>query len=401
MSGTYLACVLPADLLLWQIVNGIFLCCLCVDFFWYLYVIKVIWPKKLFIFSFVVTGAMAVTSLYNSISLNNSVSHDWLPYGEWFPLYYFIAELIAIPALWLFLKFFYLPVEDYMDAKTSRYLSILSLFLSALFALVLSSVNYEHLLSDPTTLFLFSLLFITIFVIYMLFFKMYRLSCEKLSSQQEVLRIQHQNELFGEQYQKIFENTENVRKMRHNMIHHLIALQNFLDNSDTQKAREYLMQYLEDTRKYELLHFCGNSVVNMLVSHYYALAKEQDIDFTVRIMIPDELPVQDTDLSVLLGNLLDNALSAAKKAADSERFVNLNMIYSGKMLAVTVDNGFDGNVNRDGKNYLSTKQGHSGIGLKSLANIAEKYNGGVEFTHDKVEFHSAVMMGPEQAVPVS
>ena len=230
---------------------------------------------------------------------------------------------------------------------------------------------------------------------------MYRLSCEKLSSQQEVLRIQHQNELFGEQYQKIFENTENVRKMRHNMIHHLIALQNFLDNSDTQKAREYLMQYLEDTRKYELLHFCGNSVVNMLVSHYYALAKEQDIDFTVRIMIPDELPVQDTDLSVLLGNLLDNALSAAKKAADSERFVNLNMIYSGKMLAVTVDNGFDGNVNRDGKNYLSTKQGHSGIGLKSLANIAEKYNGGVEFTHDKVEFHSAVMMGPEQAVPVS
>lgn len=395
LSGAHLASVLPANIALWQIVNGIFLCCLCFNFFWYLYTVKAIWQKKLFVFSFVVTGALAATSLYNSIVMNKNVYNDWMPYGGNFSIYYFIVELIAIPLLWLFLKFFYLPIEDDLDAKTSGYLSLLSLILSALLALVLSFVNYVWILSDPTSFFLFFVLLATVFVIYILFFKIYRLSREKSASRQKAMQIQHQNELFGEQYRKIFENMENLRKMRHDQLHHLLALQNLLDNGKIQKAREYLMQYLDDTRKYELIHFCGNSVVNMLVSHYYALAKEQDIGFTIRITIPDELPIQDTDLSVLLGNLLDNALSAAGKTTDSDRFVSLNMIYSGKMLAVTVDNGFDGKVNWNGERYLSTKQGHTGIGLKSLADIAEKYNGGAEFTHDKTEFHSAVMMGPK------
>lgn len=120
---------------------------------------------------------------------------------------------------------------------------------------------------------------------------------------------------------------------------------------------------------------------------------DKKIIFTVRINLPSKLTVSDFDISVLLGNLLENAIEAASHASEAERLILLNIISSGKMLAITVDNGFDGHVNLDGDKYLSTKKRHTGIGLKSITNIAEKYNGGVQFSHEETIFHASVMLG--------
>ena len=59
---------------------------------------------------------------------------------------------------------------------------------------------------------------------------------------------------------------------------------------------------------YHAVKFCSNSVANMVLNYYYSLALQQDIAFTARIDLPKELAIQDEDLSVLLGNLLENAI---------------------------------------------------------------------------------------------
>ena len=392
LSGTALAAALPDSPALWQSVNGIFLCCLFFCFCWYLYAVNAIWQKKLFVFSFMVTCGLTLTSVYNYISDFNT-EQGALPYSGFFHLYYLIAEVVTIPLFWLFLKIFYMPIEEGLGANESGYLSVLSLFLSGLFSFGTSLVSYDLLSSDPSSLFLLLSLMVSIFVIYLLFFRMYFLSYEKIRSQREALQLQYQTELFGEQYRRILENMESNRKMRHDLIHHLLVVRGFLEECSPEKAREYLDQYMESSRKYEFRSFCGNPMVNMLVSHYDALAKEHGLDFSVRIRIPDALSIQDIDLSVLLGNLLENAVKAAGHAPEAWRYIRLNMICSGKMLAVTVDNGFDGNVKWDGAHYLSTKQGHHGMGLKSLEDLSIKYNGGVEFSHKGMEFHAAVMVG--------
>ena len=62
------------------------------------------------------------------------------------------------------------------------------------------------------------------------------------------------------------------------------------------------------------------------------------------------------------------------------------------MLAITVDNRFNGEIQRKDGTYLSTKPGHSALGLSILTDIAEKYHGGVEFCHDEKMFYSSVML---------
>ena len=130
----------------------------------------------------------------------------------------------------------------------------------------------------------------------------------------------------------------------------------------------------------------------MVVGHYHALALQKGIRFQVRIQVPDELSVSDIDLSVILGNLLENAIDAADCGEGEQRFIQFHMLCSGQMLAITVDNGFHGEVKKVDGRYVSSKPNHSGLGLRNIEMIADKYEGGVEFTHDPHVFHSSVMM---------
>lgn len=93
-----------------------------------------------------------------------------------------------------------------------------------------------------------------------------------------------------------------------------------------------------------------------------------------------------------MGNLLENAIDAADNGSAHERFIRFHMLCSGNMLAITVDNSFHGDVKMDGAQYLSSKANHSGLGLHNIEIIANKYEGGVEFTHDSQVFHSSVML---------
>lgn len=103
------------------------------------------------------------------------------------------------------------------------------------------------------------------------------------------------------------------------------------------------------------------------------------------------MPIQDTDISVIIGNLLENAIDAVCELPPSERSIKVNMIYRGNMLAITVDNTFNGVVKQKDGVYLSTKSEHRGMGLSSIADIAGKY-GSVEFRNDDKTFYSSVML---------
>ena len=148
----------------------------------------------------------------------------------------------------------------------------------------------------------------------------------------------------------------------------------------------------DEERQIELVELCRNPVVNMVVGHYRALALQKDIRFQVRIQVPDQLSVADIDLSVILGNLLENAIDAAACGNQDERFIQFHMLCSGSMLAITVDNGFHGEIRKVDRRYVSSKPNHSGLGLRNIEMIADKYEGGVEFTHDPHVFHSSVML---------
>lgn len=394
MVTVYLNAAMPQSHILWQTVNLVFMCCLIPCLVWYLFAIKVNWQKKLFIFAFATTCALAITSVNNILLTSiyiNVTYDDRLPYfGYTIPILIGIT-ILTMPLFWLLLKRAYLPVKDSLSKKESGYLSLMAVILFAILASGLSFIGF-NLLLNPMGLFLFFALMVSIYVIYFVVFKMFAHAHEKLTTMQKYNEVQRQLAIHEEQYRRIHENIESNRRMRHDLRHHLVTLRGFLSVGDLEKAEEYLRQYISQSEDYALVKLCDHPVINMLVSYYQGTAKEKNIAFHIHINIPHKISLFDSDSSVLIGNLLENAIEAVNHAQGEYRYVTLNIICSGKMLVITVDNGFDGKTNKPDGQYLSIKENHIGIGLESIKSIAENYGGGVEFTHDALTFHASVML---------
>lgn len=396
ISGTFLASILPGNHSLFQVVNLIFMFCLLPCLFWHIYAIKTIWQKKLFIFSFTLTYALIITSIGNMIStwIYYDASTDGLPYKGCTSIILLFVSALFLP-LWNFLlKKYFIPLEKVLGKKESGHLAVLSLLLFIVLASWLSFFHYDSLFSDPMIFFLYFALLTSAYVIYLLYFKMFSSLQEKHLAEKRYIEMEYNMQLLDKQYMQLQENIENSRRLKHDLKHHILAIYEYLNQHDTEKATDYIEKYLHSLKEFELLKFCDHQLINMIVSHYYTLAKEQDIDFQVHITLPKELPIANSDLAVLLGNLLENAVAAASKTKPGERTIQLNIILHRKMLTITVDNSFNGEIKYTSTGeYISTKENHNGIGLKSIADISEKYNGGVEFNHDDQEFHSCVMLG--------
>ena len=59
---------------------------------------------------------------------------------------------------------------------------------------------------------------------------------------------------------------------------------------------------------------------------------------TVNILVPRDSFMNDFDLNIILSNLLDNALEALEK--ESERFLDIKMIYDKNVLSIHISNSF-------------------------------------------------------------
>ena len=242
------------------------------------------------------------------------------------------------------------------------------------------------------SLFLFFALFILVLVIYLIFFKMMYLSYEKIHSQHDVYQARHLLSIQEEQYRHCA-SIESSRRMNHTSGTTWSLYRAFCRAGVFRvPATIWSSIWIPHGRSSSLRNCAATRWSTRWWGYYRALALQKGIRFQVRIQVPDELSVSDIDLSVILGNLLENAIDAADRGEQDERFIQFHILCSGQMLAITVDNGFQGEIKKADGRYVSSKPNHSGLGLRSIEMIADKYEGGVEFTHDPHVFHSSVML---------
>lgn len=160
------------------------------------------------------------------------------------------------------------------------------------------------------------------------------------------------------------------------MHHHVVLMEEYLKNRQYAELEEYLSGYRrllpDDTR----ISFCENTAVNAVVLYFAEQAKDGDIDFDARLSVPETVSVPAVELSVLFGNLLENAVDACNVETCDDKRILLRATADSASLCVTVDNTFTGNIKRsaDGA-VLSTKHSGEGLGLASVGVIAERYGG--------------------------
>lgn len=187
---------------------------------------------------------------------------------------------------------------------------------------------------------------------------------------------------------------EKVRRMRHDTRHHIMALKGLLKSNDNKKLEAYLHELSENLTPLPKT-YCESPSVNALLCHYHNLAEEEKIDTDFLVSLPDELPFSETDLCIILGNFLENAIEACRRMESQNRFITLKMTMPGRCtLVIMTENSYEGTIQRakDGSFLSSKERNRKGIGIASVLNVTEKYNGVPRFEYQNNVFKASLLL---------
>ena len=227
-------------------------------------------------------------------------------------------------------------------------------------------------------------------------FLVYYIIARMLSESNKNMQLENANHsLKMEQLQ--FINLQNkiteARRTRHDLRHHSTVIKSYLEQEDYLNLKEYLESFLKVLPCDTPMIFCENTVINVLISHFYGIARDNNIDFKANVNLPSSIPVEDVDLTVIVGNLIENAVYACISGSDIPKSIKIKGLVKNNILLFTVDNTYSNAIRKDKSGvYFSTKHEGVGIGIESVSEIVERYNGVLKIEQHNNVFYVSVML---------
>lgn len=165
---------------------------------------------------------------------------------------------------------------------------------------------------------------------------------------------------------------------RHDMRHHLTAVNAFLAEGDIRQAEEYIRKVCSGIEAVTPRRFCENRLVDLICSSYAGQAEKRGVRLKVEAGAPAAVPLSDIELCALLSNGLENALNAAGTLEESRRWVEFSCgVRPGKLL-IEIRNPYAGHLLfRDG--LPETARPNHGHGCRSIQSIAHACGGLCDF----------------------
>lgn len=212
----------------------------------------------------------------------------------------------------------------------------------------------------------------TNFTVFFLFDRVAKLYREH----QESALIKQQNEYYVNQLLLVEELHEASGKLRHDIKNHLITINSYLDKNDIGEAKKHISSIIGAYQnKIEIVH-TGFPAIDGLINSKLQSAYDAGIKINIKTSLPSDFCFSSFDLTVILGNLLDNALQAVS-LVEENKFIDIRMDCSKGMLIVKMSNPFKTIVQKENGKIITSKadKENHGFGLRNIDEILEKYNG--------------------------
>lgn len=151
-----------------------------------------------------------------------------------------------------------------------------------------------------------------------------------------------------EYYEELLQQEEKMRRFRHDINTHIVALKTYCINGEIQNMQGYLNQIVSESAIYKVKKYTG---------------------------------IRSYDLCTIISNLLKNAIEACERIENiSERKVLLQIAIYNSKVYIIVKNKVKEKVVMNGKCPISTEESSSfhGLGYGNIQYVVSKYNGTLE-----------------------
>lgn len=193
-------------------------------------------------------------------------------------------------------------------------------------------------------------------------------------------------------YKMLTEQYRQSERLRHDMKNHIIALTALSRNKEWEKIEDYLKN-MEGVILDAGGDLTGNKAVDALLYQKRKQAEGEDIKWECDMQMPKGCCINEFDLCVLMGNILDNALEACgRMQKDENRFINIQARTVKKCFLIEVKNSMDRTEKfTEGFTNKDDSQEH-GIGLLNVGDVVNRYNGAVHKEAGKGIFVISILM---------
>lgn len=202
-----------------------------------------------------------------------------------------------------------------------------------------------------------------------------------------------QNELVDRHYDEVETMYRKMRGWRHDYHNHIQTMKAYMEMGKYREADEYLDHLETDLTTVDTVLKTGNVMVDAILNSKLTMIREKGIAIDATAMVPNDIPISGIDLSVLIGNILDNAMEACMKAKENERFIRVYIDIVKKQLYISVTNSMEGKARRGSNGqFFSEKRGNHGFGLLRIDSIVAKYHGYIGRQTENGVFGTEVML---------
>lgn len=195
---------------------------------------------------------------------------------------------------------------------------------------------------------------------------------EELKTQNQLIALQMRSQ------DEVNNMYQNILSLKHDMNNHLHTISGYMQVGEYAKAQEYAGKIAGEVSKIKSFH-SGNAVVDALIGSKTALAEMNGIRVDVDMAVPPELKITDEDLTVMIGNLYDNAIDANLKFEDAnKRFIHIKVLFDGGNLLLMFENAATKEERSGDTDVWTTTKAESsmhGFGIKNIDRIVQMYDG--------------------------
>lgn len=199
---------------------------------------------------------------------------------------------------------------------------------------------------------------------------------KKENQLQEMSRLNRKREMELAIYRSKKAWSERQSRKNHDYKNQLQVISRMLETDSIEVVQAYINRLTGSLIREADYINTNHSVVNAVLNIKYWEAKEKGIALNVKCNDLSHVSLEESDLVVLLGNLLDNAIEACECGKGSQ-YIQFTMIQEEKQLVLSTKNQSKNSLAMENGRFISTKKNSEshGIGTVNINAIAIKYGG--------------------------
>ena len=190
-------------------------------------------------------------------------------------------------------------------------------------------------------------------------------------------------------YEHMLLQYEELRKFRHDVKNHMLALNSMCTSEDNSQIKKYLSQLTNEVSSKKPVEYTGNRELDAVIAPFVLEAESKNIKVQFKGRVSDDVAIDMFDMCTIISNLLNNAIEACEKIQEDKRIIGFEIAGYNSQIFISVSNSYDmESIINQKQKFITTKEDklNHGIGLENVRITVKKYDGDMRISQENERF---------------